>query len=58
MRYRAERDGLLPNGSYIREGEEFEFDGAALSWAVPLDPVPLEAVSVPDKKPVKKTKTK
>ena len=58
MRYRAERDGLLPNGSYIREGEEFEFDGAALSWATPLESEPMESVSVPEKKPARKTKTK
>ena len=59
MRYRADRDGLLPSGTYIREGEEFEFNGVALSWATPLDPEPLESVSVPEKKsPAKKTKTK
>ena len=59
MRYRAERDGLLPNGSYIREGEEFEFDGVAPSWATPLDePEQMEDVSVPEKKPARKPKTK
>ena len=59
MRYRADRDGLLPSGSYIREGEEFEFDGVAPSWATPLDePERMEDVSVPNKKPARKTKTK
>lgn len=58
MKYRADRDGLLPNGNYIREGEEFEFNGAAPSWATPLEPESMEDVSVPEKKPARKPKTK
>jgi len=54
-RYRAERDGFI-DSHYVREGDEFEYDGAAPSWATPLDGP--SAASEPGKKPARKTKTK
>ena len=66
MRYLANQDGLV-GSRYIREGEEFEYDGAAPSWATPLDPEPerkpepkpAEEASEPaKKKPVRKLKPK
>ena len=56
-RYRAERNGFV-NSHFVREGEEFEFNGAAPSWATPLEPESMEDVSVPEKKPARKLKTK
>lgn len=36
MKYRARTDGFV-DSHYVCEGEVFDYDGAAPSWAAPLE---------------------
>ena len=63
MKYRAKQDGFV-DSHYVCEGETFEYDGPAPSWATPLEEEPPvkpeteEAVATPPPAPKKKTTKK
>lgn len=63
MKYRARQDGFV-DSHYVCEGEIFEYDGPAPSWATPIEepkaakPETEEAVETPPPAPKKKTTKK
>ena len=68
MKYRAKADGFV-DSHYVCEGETFEYNGKAPSWATPVEePKPesepakpeetVEAVATPPPAPTKKKSKK